>query len=355
MLCTRCAGNPCARGRVDLAPAECPMRGPFPDFDELYGAEPDRRLAYHAALIEAEGYCRWTRAHETAELCRRMGFARVGVAHCRDTAAEAGLVASFLRSRGLVAILPDSQADCDPEGQARHFAKAATELNVIAGMCVGHDAMFFRHTLAPATCLLVRDLRLRHNPAGALYNRRSYFRAALRAAREPQPTIAFQGWNDALLDSTARAVRDAGLQRTDPPCRVEEIMDFCRRTGVRHLGIAFCVGFREEAAQLDATLANNGFRVTSICCKSGSVPKDRLGIREEEKVRPGQAEMICNPLAQAELLDREQVELVLLLGQCVGHDSATIAHLRIPAVYVVAKDRVLAHNTFAAFQHTSAE
>jgi uncharacterized metal-binding protein len=58
--------------------------------------------------------------------------------------------------------------------------------------------------------------------------------------------------------------------------------------------------------------------------------------------------MMCNPVAQAELLERERVDLVLLMGQCVGHDAATLGRLHTPAVFVVAKDRVLAHNTAAA-------
>jgi uncharacterized metal-binding protein len=58
--------------------------------------------------------------------------------------------------------------------------------------------------------------------------------------------------------------------------------------------------------------------------------------------------MMCNSLAQAELLNLEGVQLALLLGQCVGHDSATMQHLEAPAICVVAKDRVLGHNTAAA-------
>jgi uncharacterized metal-binding protein len=73
-----------------------------------------------------------------------------------------------------------------------------------------------------------------------------------------------------------------------------------------------------------------------------------MGITDAQKVRPGQPEMICNPLAQAELLNREKIELALLMGQCAGHDSATMAHLDAPAVCTVAKDRALAHNTLAA-------
>jgi len=60
--------------------------------------------------------------------------------------------------------------------------------------------------------------------------------------------------------------------------------------------------------------------------------------------------MLCNPVTQAELLNREGVQCALVLGQCVGHDAAAFRHLEAPAVCLVAKDRVLAHNTVAAFQ-----
>jgi uncharacterized metal-binding protein len=154
--------------------------------------------------------------------------------------------------------------------------------------------------------------------------------------------------DDATIDRLAREVRDAGGSREDRPCRVEEVMDFARRASVRHIGVVYCVGFREEARALGAVLGSNGFSVSSVCCKAGAIPKERLGLADAEKVRPGQAEMICNPLAQAELLDGSGAELIVLLGQCVGHDSATMGRLRTPAVCLVAKDRVTAHNTMAA-------
>jgi uncharacterized metal-binding protein len=40
--------------------------------------------------------------------------------------------------------------------------------------------------------------------------------------------------------------------------------------------------------------------------------------------------------------------VAFILGQCVGHDTATMAHVRAPAACLVVKDRVLAHNTAAA-------
>jgi uncharacterized metal-binding protein len=344
--CATCASHACRLGRTDAAPSTCPMRGPFPPFEYLYRTEEVRRLAYHAARVEAEGYCRWTRVHEIVELARRMNYQRIGLAHCPDMRREALLAAGYLREQRIDALLPPEVADCDPIGQARFFARHATAFNAIAGMCVGHDALFIRHAHAPVTSLVVRDQRLRHNPVAALYLRDGYFSAALRSGVMPSHHIAPSHLSDEQLDQIARAVRD--MRRTDPPCRIEEVMDFARLAAIWHLGIAYCSGFREEARQLHSVLAANGFTVSSICCKAGAVPKQKLGILSGEQVHPGEPEMICNAVAQAELLERDPVGLVLLLGQCVGHDSATMARLTLPVVCVVAKDRVLGHNTVAA-------
>ncbi|HKJ92622.1 MAG TPA: DUF1847 domain-containing protein [Longimicrobiales bacterium] len=347
MDCAGCDRYACRAGRVDAAPETCPMWGDFPAFETLYDADVVRRLAYHAARVEADGYCRWTRVREVVEVSERMGYRRIGVGSCPDTRHEAELAAARLAEHGLEVVLPEPLEDCDPVGQASLFADRATDFNVIAGMCVGHDSLFMRHSAAPVTSLVVRDVRLRHNPAAALYLHTGYFKSALYGARS-KDQVPFRGWDDALLDRLAREVRDAGAARDARPCRLEEVMDFARRAGVRRLGVVYCVGFREEARQLKAVLGTNGFRLSSVCCKTGAVPKERLGITDEEKVHPGRPEMMCNPVAQAELLERDEVELVLLLGQCVGHDSATMARLATPAVCLVAKDRVLGHNTVAA-------
>jgi len=82
----------------------------------------------------------------------------------------------------------------------------------------------------------------------------------------------------------------------------------------------------------------------------GTPVHDHCGLWCVEGVWDGELE-----ITQYELLDREGVELVLLLGQCVGHDSATMARLHAPVVCVVAKDRVLAHNTVAALYELEGE
>ena len=45
-----------------------------------------------------------------------------------------------------------------------------TDLNIILGLCLGHDITFSMHSKAPVTTLIVKDRRTGNNPAAALYN-----------------------------------------------------------------------------------------------------------------------------------------------------------------------------------------
>ena len=130
--------------------------------------------------------------------------------------------------------------------------------------------------------------------------------------------------------------------------RLEEIMDFANKCGYRKLGLAFCVGLAKEANTLCKILMHNGFEVQSIACKNGSIPKEFLGIKENEKIRPGTYEPMCNPIGQAVFLNKAQTELNIILGLCVGHDSLFIKYSDAPVTVFAVKDRVLAHNPIGA-------
>jgi uncharacterized metal-binding protein len=136
--------------------------------------------------------------------------------------------------------------------------------------------------------------------------------------------------------------------------RVEDTMEFARAMGYRKLGIACCAGLKREGAILESILRKNGFQVSSAVCKTGGVPKEELGIKDEEKVRPGGFEAMCNPIAQAMLLDSAGSQLNILVGLCVGHDALFTKTSKAPVTTLVAKDRVLGHNPVAAiYNHQS--
>jgi uncharacterized metal-binding protein len=127
--------------------------------------------------------------------------------------------------------------------------------------------------------------------------------------------------------------------------RVEEIAQFAKKMGYKKLGIASCIGLKDEAKTLTRILENRGFKVVSICCKAGAIPKERIGITKEQKVAgPDSFESMCNPITQAEILNNEGTEFNILVGLCVGHDSLFFKYSKAPVTALVAKDRVFGHN-----------
>ena len=126
--------------------------------------------------------------------------------------------------------------------------------------------------------------------------------------------------------------------------RVEETIELAHRLGYTRLGLAFCVGLREEAKILNRIFVANGFESVSVACKTGSIPKEELGVTDAEKVRPGSYEAMSNPIGQARVMNEANTQLNILFGLCVGHDSLFIKHSEALVTCLVAKDRALAHN-----------
>ena len=53
---------------------------------------------------------------------------------------------------------------CSPVLQARKLAKAGTELNIVVGLCVGHDPLLYKHSQSLTTTLIVKDRGTGHIP-----------------------------------------------------------------------------------------------------------------------------------------------------------------------------------------------
>jgi uncharacterized metal-binding protein len=131
--------------------------------------------------------------------------------------------------------------------------------------------------------------------------------------------------------------------------RVEELIQFARKCGYKRLGIAHCGGLAGEARLLTEVLENNGFEVVSVQCKTGAVPKERIGIRPDQKIAGAEAwETMCNPIVQAMIINRSGVDMAIMLGLCIGHDTLFIKYCDVPLTVLAVKDRVLGHNPLAA-------
>jgi len=135
--------------------------------------------------------------------------------------------------------------------------------------------------------------------------------------------------------------------------RVEDTVALARRMGWKRVGIATCIGLLEESSRFAEILEAQGLEPVSVCCKVGSLDKAELGIAEEFKVRPGTFEPLCNPVAQARILNRVGTDMNAIIGLCVGHDMLFSKHADAPTTTLVAKDRVTGHNPAAALYGTN--
>jgi uncharacterized metal-binding protein len=143
--------------------------------------------------------------------------------------------------------------------------------------------------------------------------------------------------------------KELGYEHTRPlKPRIQEIIEFAQRMNYRRLGLAFCIGLAREARVVEELLASKGFEMISAACKAGRVPKERIGIRDDQKIALGKFEPMCNPVLQAMILNEEETDFNILLGLCVGHDSLFIKYGKAPCTVLAVKDRLLGHNPLAA-------
>jgi uncharacterized metal-binding protein len=152
--------------------------------------------------------------------------------------------------------------------------------------------------------------------------------------------------NASIQEAQCHHKTDHGTMMVHP--RVEETYLFARKMVYKKLGLAFCMGLSSEAKTITEILQNKGFEVVSVGCKCGAVDKGKIGLTPEEKIsKKDKFEAMCNPIAQAEILNNAKTDFNILVGLCVGHDSLFLKHIDGLTTVMIVKDRVTGHNPAA--------
>lgn len=163
---------------------------------ECYKEEENRRVAIAAAEVEFEHYCKFTRIEEIMDFARKMDAKKIGIASCVGLIKESRILAQIFRSHGYevygvgckIGEVPKTEIGigkecegvganmCNPILQAKLLNRAKTDLNVVVGLCVGHDSLFYKYAEALTTTAVTKDRVLGHNPAAALYTADTYYK-----------------------------------------------------------------------------------------------------------------------------------------------------------------------------------
>jgi len=131
--------------------------------------------------------------------------------------------------------------------------------------------------------------------------------------------------------------------------RIREIAEFAKRIKAKNVGVAFCVGLSDEAKRAVEILESHGLMIHSVCCKCGAVDKVRLGVLKEYKISdPEKFEVACNPVVQAEVLNKAGTGFNIIVGLCVGHDMLFTMASKVPVTTLIVKDRVTGHSPLAS-------
>ncbi len=170
-----------------------------------------REFAKQSAIQEAEGYINKEKGYEylrplkcrleeVTDFAIKMDYKRLGLAFCIGLRTEAAVVEKIFSGKDFEVVsvackvgqIPKesigvhaeqqlspggSETMCNPILQAFILNSEKTDFNVLLGLCVGHDSLFFKYAQAPCTVLAVKDRVLGHNPLAAVYNMDSYYRS----------------------------------------------------------------------------------------------------------------------------------------------------------------------------------
>lgn len=140
-----------------------------------------------------------TRMQEICEFAGRMNYKRLGLAFCMGLTKEAQVVEEILKTWGFEVVSVCCKAGktskthidiedkdtiyrgtdesmCNPVFQASVLNEEAVDFNILLGLCVGHDSLFFKYAKALTTVLAAKDRVTGHNPLAAIYNSGSYHR-----------------------------------------------------------------------------------------------------------------------------------------------------------------------------------
>ena len=196
MQCSKCPSVNCSNRDLENAPKGCPsvdFKDVFAEAKKEYEKPEIKKISQAAAHVEVTGYLKWPRVQELMVFAKKMGYKKLGIAFCIGLQHEAKILTKILEKNDFKVIsgictsgslqkkeldIPDSdtfttaeEVGCNPIGQAFYLDSQKTDLNIVVGLCIGHDINFIKYSKAPTTVLVVKDRVTTHNPAAVLYSR----------------------------------------------------------------------------------------------------------------------------------------------------------------------------------------
>lgn len=218
LKCSKCKVYACVKNEPLNVPNFCPMNTRKDVLDAAlnqYYDLNDHNIMAAAARTVVKGITNsWTRIEDLINFAREMEYEKLGIATCLALISESRILTEILEIKGFEVksicckagsnleedvrlqgadlkldfkLINSSMVNmdqtriplCNPIGQAFLLNDEKTDLNILLGLCIGHDALFIKHSEAPVTPLIVKDRRTLNNPAAAIYGSNHFLKRLL--------------------------------------------------------------------------------------------------------------------------------------------------------------------------------
>jgi len=129
-------------------------------------------------------------------------------------------------------------------------------------------------------------------------NKRELIERSLEEYKKDSVILEFAG-QSSIQEAEGYDNRELGFNRIRPiKPRIVEVIELVQKLKLKRLGLAFCSGLRKEAKVVQQIFSRNNFEVVSVICKAGRIPKEDIGLRDDQKIVPGCFQAMCHPFMQ---------------------------------------------------------
>ncbi|MFC1724715.1 DUF1847 domain-containing protein [candidate division KSB1 bacterium] len=184
MKCAECNNKECRSTGIDCSGIRDSV------FEEYKNNNEYINIGKVSSVVEKEYYMKSPRLTEIIYFSKKMGYSHLGIAFCVGLEKEAETLENILKKHFKVSSVcckvcgidkqtlgfekmdkNKRETMCNPVGQAIVLNDQKTDLNLLVGLCIGHDILFTKHCKAPVSTFIVKDRVLGHNPAVSLYSK----------------------------------------------------------------------------------------------------------------------------------------------------------------------------------------
>lgn len=186
--CALCHENGCYKRDLSKTLKNCPTvnkKDKIDNIDLLYLEEENKKIAKVSADVTMNNYGNKSRLKETIEFCQQMGYKKIGLAFCYKVKDEAFELLKIFNSFGFEVVsvmckvgsverdLVDADNNnkppmCNPIVQAKFLNEQNVDINIIFGLCVGHDILFTKYCDGLITTFAVKDRLYDNAPVEAI-------------------------------------------------------------------------------------------------------------------------------------------------------------------------------------------